>query len=128
MDPEKLARTFVELADSLVEDFDPVDLLNVLVDRCVDVLGVSAAGLILEDGQGQRQLAVSTAESARLLDLYQLESDEGPGIECLRSGAPVRAGELAVDPHRGGGQGSTARPPAKGSPVCSRYRWDSAAA
>jgi GAF domain-containing protein len=96
MDSEKLARTFVELADSLVEDFDSFDLLNVLVDRCVDLLGVSAAGLILEDGQGQPQLAVSTAQSARLLDVFQLENDEGPCIECLRSGEPVHAGELAV--------------------------------
>jgi ANTAR domain/GAF domain len=86
---EKLAETFVELADSLVDDFDAFDLLNVLVERCVDLLGVSAAGLMFADGQEQLRLAVSSSESARLMDLYQLQTDEGPCIECYRSGQPV---------------------------------------
>jgi hypothetical protein len=80
VDPEKLAQTFVELADSLVDDFDVLDLLNVLVERCVDLLGVAAAGLLFADGQDQLRLAVSSSESARLLELYQLQNHEGP---CL---------------------------------------------
>ena len=91
MDTEKLAQTFVELADSLVDDFDVLDLLNVLVERCVDLLGVAAAGLLFADGQDQLRLAVSSSESARLLDLYQLQNDEGPCLECYRSGQPVSA-------------------------------------
>ena len=93
MDTEKIAQTFVELADSLVDDFDALDLLNVLVERCVDLLGVSAAGLLFADGQGQLRLAVSSSESARLLDLYQLQNDEGPCLECYHTGRPV-SGEL----------------------------------
>lgn len=89
MNSEKLAWTFVELADSLVDDFEPHDLLAVLVDRCVDLLGVAAAGLILDDGHGTPGLAAFSAHSARLLDLYQLESDEGPCLECFRTGQPV---------------------------------------
>jgi len=89
VDTEKLARTFVELADSLVDEFDAIDLLNVLIDRCVDLLGVAAAGLLFADGQQQLRLAVSSSESARLMDLYQLQNDEGPCLECYRSGHPV---------------------------------------
>jgi GAF domain-containing protein len=91
---EKLAETFVELADSLVDEFDALDLLNVLVERCVDLLGVSAAGLLFADGQDQLRLTVSSSESARLLDLYQLQNDEGPCLECYRSGQPVSAPRL----------------------------------
>jgi GAF domain-containing protein len=89
LNPEKLAGTFVELADSLVDDFDALDLLNVLVERCVDVLGVAAAGLMFADGQEQLRLAVASSESARLMDLYQLQNDEGPCLDCYRSGLPV---------------------------------------
>ena len=42
-----LARTLVELADTLVADFDVVELLTLLADRCVELLGVGAAGLML---------------------------------------------------------------------------------
>ena len=91
MDSEKLARTFVELADNLVDEFDALDVLNVLVERCVDFLGVAAAGLLFADGQQQLRLAASSSESARLLDLYQLQNDEGPCLECYHTGRAVSA-------------------------------------
>jgi GAF domain-containing protein len=99
VDVEKLAQTFVDLADSLVDDFDALNLLNVLVERCLDLLGVAAAGLLFADGQDQLRLAVSSSESARLLELYQLQNDEGPCLECYRSGQPVSA-ELNEAQHR----------------------------
>ena len=94
MDSKKLAQTFVELADSLVDEFDALDVLNVLVERCVDFLGVSAAGLLFADGQEQLRVAVSSSESARLLDLYQLQNDEGPCLECYQSGRAVTAASM----------------------------------
>jgi GAF domain-containing protein len=97
---EKLAETFVELADSLVDDFDAFDLLNVLVERCVDLLGVSAAGLMFADGGEQLRLAVSSSESARLMDLYQLQNDEGPCLECYRTGKPVSGVPLSEEQER----------------------------
>jgi GAF domain-containing protein len=97
---EKLAETFVELADSLVDDFDAFDLLNVLVERCVDLLGVSAAGLMFADGGEQLRLAVSSSESARLMDLYQLQNDEGPCLECYNSGQPVSGVPLSEEQNR----------------------------
>jgi GAF domain-containing protein len=94
VNPEKLAQTFVELADSLVDDFDVLELLNVLVERCVDLLGVAAAGLLIVDGQDQLRLAASSSESARLLELYQLQNDEGPCLDCYRTGTPVSAASM----------------------------------
>jgi GAF domain-containing protein len=94
VDSEKLAQTFVELADSLVDDFDVLDLLNVLVERCLDLLGVAAAGLLFADGQDQLRLAVSSSESARLLELYQLQNHEGPCLDSYRSGLPVSAASM----------------------------------
>jgi GAF domain-containing protein len=94
VDSEKLAQTFVELADSLVDDFDALDLLNVLVERCVDLLGVSAAGLLFADGQDQLRLAVSSSESARLVELYQIQNDEGPCLDCYHTGTPVSAASM----------------------------------
>ena len=91
MNVEKLAQTFVDLADSLVDEFDVFDLLNILVERCSDVLGVAAAGLLFADGQDQLQVAASSSESARLLDLYQLQNQDGPCFDCYRSCEPVAA-------------------------------------
>ncbi|HET7194663.1 MAG TPA: GAF and ANTAR domain-containing protein [Nocardioides sp.] len=91
MDVEKLAQTFVDLADSLVDDFDVFDLLSLLVERCSDLMEVSAAGLLFADSQDHLQVAASSSESARLLDLYQLQNEDGPCFECYRSGEPVSA-------------------------------------
>lgn len=91
MDTTKLARAFVDLADSLVDEYDAHDLLALLVERCVELLGVSAAGILFADGQHQLRVAASSTESARLLDLFQLQNDEGPCLECFRSGQPVSA-------------------------------------
>ena len=91
MDVEKLAQTFVDLADNLVDDYDVFDLLNLLVERCSDLMEVSAAGLLFADGQDLLQVAASSSESARLLDLYQLQNEDGPCFDCYRSGEPVPA-------------------------------------
>jgi GAF domain-containing protein len=94
---EELAETFVDLAQSLVDDFDAFDVLNVLVGRCADLLGVAAAGLLFADGQDQLRLTVSSSESARLLELYQLQNDEGPCLECYRTGQRVTASMTDVE-------------------------------
>ena len=100
MESEKLAQTFVELADSLVDDFDAIDLLNVLVDRCIELLGVAAAGLLFADGAEQLRLTVSSSESARLLELYQLQNHEGPCLDCFRTGHAVSVGSLEQESER----------------------------
>ena len=84
-----IAHAFVELADTLVADFDVVDLLHVLASRCVELLGVQAAGLMLADQRGQLRLMASSSEQSRLLELFELETDEGPCLTCYDTGQPV---------------------------------------
>ena len=84
-----LARTFVELADTLVDDFDVVELLTLLADRCVDVLEVAAAGLMLVAPDGDLRVMASSSEAMRVLELFELQSQEGPCLDCYRSGGPV---------------------------------------
>ena len=84
-----LARTFVELADTLVEDFDVVELLNLLTDRCVEVLDVSAAGVLLAAPEGDLRVVSSSSEEMRLVELFELQFEEGPCPDCYRSGEAV---------------------------------------
>ena len=100
MDGEVLSATFVELADTLVADFDVIDFLHVLTDRSVQLLGVSAAGLLLADPRGELRVVAASSEAARLLELFQLQSDQGPCLDCFRAGQPVDAEDLAAAAHR----------------------------
>jgi GAF domain-containing protein len=90
-----LARTLVELADTLVDDFDVVELLTLLADRCVEVLDVSAAGLMLVAPEGSLRVAASSSEAMRVVELFELQSDEGPCLDCYRTGEPVLNQRLA---------------------------------
>jgi GAF domain-containing protein len=84
----RLARRFVTLADTLVDDYDGLDLL---VTSCVDLLDVTAAGLLLKDKRGSVQLVASSSDATRVVELYQIETSEGPCLEAVRSGRPVVA-------------------------------------
>jgi GAF domain-containing protein len=91
-----LARTFVELADTLVDDFDVVELLTLLTDRCVDVLDVGAAGLMLVAPEGDLRVMASSSEAMRVLELFELQTHEGPCLDCYRTGEPVVNQDLAA--------------------------------
>jgi transcriptional regulator with GAF, ATPase, and Fis domain len=82
----RLARVFVELADTLVAEFDVIDFLHTMADRSVELLGAEAAGLMLADQRGNLQLIASSAESARLLEVFELQNSEGPCLDCFRTG------------------------------------------
>ena len=92
-----LVQTLVELADSLVEDFDVVELLSLLADRCVDVLGVSAAGVMLVAPEGDLRVVASSSEAMRVVELFELQSQEGPCLDCYASGDVVLNGDLTAD-------------------------------
>ncbi|MFF4121462.1 ANTAR domain-containing protein [Streptomyces sp. NPDC001714] len=83
---QRLVEIFVEVADSLVEDFDVIDLLQRLSARCVELLDVSAAGILLADAHGELQIIAASDEHTRLLELFALQHDQGPCVECYRTG------------------------------------------
>ena len=91
-----LARTFVELADTLVADFDVVELLTLLADRCVEVLDVGAAGLMLVGPDGDLRVMASSSEAMRVLELFEIQAQEGPCLDCHRTGSPVSDRDLAA--------------------------------
>lgn len=92
-----LARAFVELADTLVDDFDVVELLTVLTDRCVDVLELEAAGLMLVAPGGELRVMASSNETIRVLELFEIQAEEGPCLDCYRSGDPILNQDLTTN-------------------------------
>src|SRR5471030_82158 len=90
-----LVQTLVELADTLVDDFDVVELLTLLSDCCVDVLDVSAAGIMLVSPEGDLRVIASSSEAMRIVELFELQSDEGPCVDCYRDGSLIVNQNLA---------------------------------
>jgi len=88
---ERLAAVFVELADTLVAGYDLMEFLQVLAERCVELLEVDAAGLLLAGADGSLRLVAASAEEARVVELLQLQHDEGPCPDSYRSGLAVIA-------------------------------------
>jgi GAF domain-containing protein len=95
---KQTAQAFVELADTLVAGFDVIDLLHTLAERCVDLLDVDAAGILLVDQRGKLSLVAASTEQAKLLELFQLQDEEGPCLDCFSTGEAVICGDLAEMP------------------------------
>jgi GAF domain-containing protein len=91
---EWLARTFVELADTLVADFDLIEFLSMLADRCVELLGSAEVGLVLVGPRGLQVMA-SSSERMKVTELLEVQFEEGPCFECARIGLPVLNQQLA---------------------------------
>jgi GAF domain-containing protein len=94
---ERLAQTFVELADTLVAGFDLMEFLQTLTERCVELLEVDAAGLLLADSGGALRLVAASTEQARVAELFQIQNDEGPCPDCYRTGQPVVVSDIRTD-------------------------------
>jgi transcriptional regulator with GAF, ATPase, and Fis domain len=95
MDERQLAEAFVEIADTLVDDFDLIEFLHRVTARCAEVLEVSAAGLLLTDQRGALRVVAASTEQTRLLELLELQTDEGPSAECFHNGRSVAVADLS---------------------------------
>ena len=92
----RVLNAVVSLVDTVLEDFDVVDLLTDLTESCAELLDIAAAGFLLADPLGRLRLLAATSEEARELELYQLQADEGPCVDCYASGEPVSVADLKV--------------------------------
>ncbi|MEV6065493.1 GAF domain-containing protein [Nocardia sp. NPDC052001] len=95
----RLLDAFVQMADTLVDDYDVTDLLHGLVARSVELLDVATAGILMSDQRGLQVLASSTEQAAQL-ELFQIQTNEGPCWDCVHSGQPVCSDDLTAESHR----------------------------
>jgi GAF domain-containing protein len=92
---ELLGSAMVELADTLVSDFDLVELLHSLTGHCVSILDAAAAGVMIAGPGGELRVVAASDERTRLLELFELQRDEGPCLDCYRSSQVVTEPDLA---------------------------------
>jgi GAF domain-containing protein len=93
------ATAFVEIVETLVSEFDVMEVLTVLASRCVELLGAAAAGILLADADGQLRVIGASTEQIQLLELFQIQNDQGPCLDCFRTKMVVLRSDLvAVSP------------------------------
>ncbi len=97
---ERLAHAFVGLADTLVADYDVIELAQQLVDNSMGLLPIAAAGIVIGDPHGTLHVFASSSEHTRLLELLQVQADAGPCLQAYRSGQAVVVNDLTVDQQR----------------------------
>lgn len=91
-----VTEAFVSLADSLVRPFDVIDLLEDLTEQCATLLDIASAGLLLADASGVLHVLAASSQQTRNLELFQLQRDEGPCLECYRTGQVVKVADLTT--------------------------------
>jgi GAF domain-containing protein len=92
----KLNMAFVKLADTLIADYDVVDLLHTLVEECTALVDTEAGGLMIADITGQLQLVASTSEQADFVEIMQLNAGSGPCLDCFATGTAVAVADIDV--------------------------------
>ena len=90
----RVREVFIELSDTLVDDFDIIEFLDRLAARCSELLEVSACGILLADHHGVLNLVAASTEQARLVELTQLQTHEGPCLDAFTTGRPVQEPDL----------------------------------
>src|SRR5437588_6702352 len=95
-----LAEAFVGLADTLVDEYDVIELLHRLTNYCVRLLPIDAAGILLSDERGELQVLASSTEEARIVQQFTVDSGEGPGMDCFRDSREVAVADLRDDGQR----------------------------
>lgn len=100
MNEQRTASAFVDLADNLVADFDLIEFLWRLTDHCVNTLEVAAAGLLLADRNGSLRVMAASSDEVRLMELLQLQNDQGPCLACYRTGKQVSIPDISATEQR----------------------------
>ncbi|TDW22865.1 GAF and ANTAR domain-containing protein [Kribbella kalugense] len=90
----RVREVFIELSDTLVDDFDIIEFLDRLAAHCSELLGVSACGILLADHHGALNLVAASSEEARMVELTQVQNSEGPCMDAFRTGHPVQVADL----------------------------------
>jgi GAF domain-containing protein len=93
---QRFAEVFVEVADTLVDEFDLIEFLEMVTARASELAGSAAAGLLLADQHGTLQFMAASDDQAELVELFQVQSREGPCQDCFRTGVPVSNADLTV--------------------------------
>jgi GAF domain-containing protein len=91
---ERLARIFVEVSDTLVDEFDLIEFLHMLAVRTASLVDASAVGLLLADQRGHLQFMAASDENVKLLELFQVQNHEGPCLDAFRTAKPVINADL----------------------------------
>lgn len=91
----RLAAAFVTLADTMVDEFDMIDLLALLADYCVDLVGSTASGILLMDQRGALGIAAASSAAARVVELFELQQEQGPCYDCCRTGTAISEPDIA---------------------------------
>lgn len=92
--PERLAEVFIEMADTLVDDFDLIEFLQAVTSHTSELVDARAAGLLLADHHGHLQVMAASDERAEMLELFQVQISEGPCLDCFRQAEPVVNSDL----------------------------------
>ncbi|MEV4414758.1 GAF and ANTAR domain-containing protein [Catellatospora sp. NPDC049609] len=92
----RLAQVFVEIADTLVDEFDLIDFLQMLAGHTADLLDGSPVGLLLADPHGRLEFVAASDENVKLLELFQVQNHEGPCLDAFRTGRPVVNADLQL--------------------------------
>ena len=93
---QRINEAFVTMADTLVAGYDITDLLHNLVEVCVDVLGVTAGGMLLADDDGNLQLVASTSQGAEFVEVMQHDAGAGPCVDSYTTGTAVAVPDLKL--------------------------------
>ena len=96
----EIVRSFVDLSNELVDDYDVVEMLSLLTSHCASLLDISSAGLLLADGRDVLHLMASSSERTHHLELFQIQRDEGPCLDCYREQQPIRVTDLEAEQAR----------------------------
>jgi len=97
---QRISAAFIAVADTLIADYDILDLMHTLVEECVRILDVDSAGLMLADENGDLQLLASTSEQTDFVEILQMNAGAGPCVECFTTGVVVAVDDIKASAGR----------------------------